>query len=161
MAPPTRAFHASAPRKDPVLDAILYLPHEMMTLIHTQVPWYAAIPASAFLLRAALVTSFGTWARSLMARYIGLQPLRQALARQKRDDVLKQIDRDGLTLDLAGVEESDSTALSLLLECTRAAKALGFRIAFANLPENLRTLADVYGVLELIAIDAAPAGPGA
>ncbi|KAJ4354733.1 hypothetical protein N0V95_003575 [Ascochyta clinopodiicola] len=90
IRPPARCFHASAPRQDPVLDAILYLPHEMMTLIHTQVPWYAAIPASAFLLRGALVTSFGTWARSLMARYIGLQPLRQALARQKRDEITRQ-----------------------------------------------------------------------
>lgn len=95
IRPPTRTFHASAPRQDPVLDAILYLPHEMMTLIHTQVPWYAAIPASAFLLRAALVTSFGTWARSLMARYIGLQPLRQVLARLKRDQMLKQIQKEG------------------------------------------------------------------
>ena len=92
---PTRAFHASAPRQDPVLDAILYLPHEMITLIHAQVPWYAAIPASAFLLRAALVTSFGTWARSLMARYIGLQPLRQALAHQKRDEVMKSMYKAG------------------------------------------------------------------
>lgn len=73
-----------------------------------------------------------------------------AAARQWRDAVVKEIDRDGLTVDLAGVEESDSTALSLLLECTREAKARGFRIAFANLPENLRSLADVYGVLELI-----------
>lgn len=95
VRPPTRAFHASAPRQDPVLDAILYLPHEMMTLIHSQVPWYAAIPASAFLLRAALVTSFGTWARSLMARYIGLQPLRQALAYQKRDEVMKSMYKAG------------------------------------------------------------------
>lgn len=93
--PLTRAFHAAAPRKGPVIDAMLYLPHEMMTLIHAQVPWYAAIPLSAFLLRAALVTSFGTWARSLMARYIGLQPLRQALARQKRDQVMKQMHKEG------------------------------------------------------------------
>lgn len=87
---PKRAFHASASRQDPVLDAILYLPHEMLTLIHTQAPWYAAIPASAFLLRTALVTSLGSWARSLMARYIGLQPLRQALARQKRDEITRE-----------------------------------------------------------------------
>lgn len=85
--PPTRAFHASAPSQDPVLDAIFYLPHEMITMIHTQVPWYAAIPASAFLLRAGLVTSLGRWSRSLLARYIGLQPLRQALARAKRDEI--------------------------------------------------------------------------
>ncbi|KAF3007778.1 hypothetical protein E8E13_010282 [Curvularia kusanoi] len=93
--PANRAFHASASRKNPLLDAVLYLPHEMMTLIHTQVPWYAAIPASAFILRAALVTSFGTWSRALMVRYIGLQPLRQALARQKRDEVLNQLRKEG------------------------------------------------------------------
>jgi inner membrane protein COX18 len=85
-----RAFHASAPRQDPVLDAVLYLPHEMMNMIHTSVPWYAAIPLTAFITRAALVTTFGAWARSLMARYIGLHPLRQALAFQKRDEILKR-----------------------------------------------------------------------
>lgn len=93
--PPTRAFHASAPRQGPILDAVLHLPHEVMTLIHAQVPWYATIPISAFLLRAALVTSFGSWARSLMARYIGLQPLRQALARQKHDEAMRQLSKEG------------------------------------------------------------------
>jgi inner membrane protein COX18 len=87
--PAPRAFHASAPRQDPLLDAVLYLPHGMINLIHTSVPWYAAIPLTAFVTRAALVTTFGAWARSLMARYIGLQPLRQALAFQKRDEILK------------------------------------------------------------------------
>jgi inner membrane protein COX18 len=87
---PSRAFHASTPRQDPVLDAVLYLPHEMMNIIHTSVPWYAAIPLSAFIARAALVTTFGAWSRSLMARYIGLHPLRQALAFQKRDEILKR-----------------------------------------------------------------------
>ncbi|KAF3052414.1 hypothetical protein E8E11_004278 [Didymella keratinophila] len=113
LRPTTRAFHASAPRQAAGLDAILYLPHEMMSLIHTQVPWYAAIPLSAFLLRATLVTGFGTWARSLMARYIGLQPLRQALARAKRDEVLKEMHKQGgarspkeaQTRTMAGVKE--------------------------------------------------------
>ena len=85
-----RAFHASAPRQDPMLDAILYLPHEMMNLIHSGVPWYAAIPLSAFVTRAMLVLSAGTWARALTARYVGLHPLRQALAFQKRDEVLRR-----------------------------------------------------------------------
>lgn len=69
---------------------MLYLPHEMMSLIHTQVPWYAAIPLTAFLTRALLVTTAGSWSRSLTARYIGLHPLRQALAFHKRDEVLKR-----------------------------------------------------------------------
>jgi inner membrane protein COX18 len=87
--PSARAFHASAPRKDPVLDAILYLPHEMMNLIHGSVPWYAAIPLTAFITRGLLVTTAGAWSRSLTARYIGLHPLRQALAFHKRDEILR------------------------------------------------------------------------
>ena len=71
---------------------------------------------------------------------------------------LEAIDRDGLTIDLAGVAEADSSALSLLFEWQRAAKARGFRLGFTGLPENLRSLARVYGVLELLALnDATPA----
>ncbi|RMZ69439.1 COX18 required for activity of mitochondrial cytochrome oxidase [Pyrenophora seminiperda CCB06] len=88
--PFTRAFHASAPRKDLLADAILYLPHEMISLIHTTVPWYAAIPLSAFVVRGLLVTTAGAYARSLLARYIGLQPLRQALASQKKDETMRR-----------------------------------------------------------------------
>ena len=67
-----------------------------------------------------------------------------------RDAVLKEIDRDALTVDLGSVAEADSTALSLLLEWQRAAKARGWTIRYANFPPNLRSLAEVYGVLELI-----------
>jgi inner membrane protein COX18 len=87
--PPLRTFHASAPRHDPMLDAILYLPHEFMNIIHTSVPWYAALPLTAFTLRALLVTTAGAWSRSLTARYIGLHPLRQALAFRKRNEILQ------------------------------------------------------------------------
>lgn len=61
-----------------------------MSLIHTSIPWYAAIPLTAFITRGVLVTTAGAWARSLTARYIGLHPLRQALAFQKRDEILKR-----------------------------------------------------------------------
>jgi inner membrane protein COX18 len=88
--PPARAFHASAPRQDPMLDAVLYVPHEMMNLIHANVPWYAAIPLTAFVTRGLLVTTAGAWARAIMARYLGLHPLRQALAFQKRDEILQR-----------------------------------------------------------------------
>jgi inner membrane protein COX18 len=88
--PSLRTFHASAPHHDPMLDAILYLPHEMMNVIHAGVPWYAAIPATALITRGLLVTTAGAWARSLTARYVGLHPLRQALAFQKRDEILQR-----------------------------------------------------------------------
>jgi inner membrane protein COX18 len=87
--PSLRTFHASAPRHDPMLDAVLYLPHEMMNTIHTSVPWYAALPLTAFAFRGLLVTTAGSWARSLTARYVGLHPLRQALAFQKRTEILQ------------------------------------------------------------------------
>ncbi|KAI8934241.1 hypothetical protein NX059_008987 [Plenodomus lindquistii] len=88
--PLTRAFHASPARQGAGLDTLLYVPHEMMNLIHANVPWYAAIPLSAFIVRGLLVTTAGAYSRSLMARYIGLHPLRQALGAQKRDEVLRK-----------------------------------------------------------------------
>jgi len=81
-----------------------------------------------------------------------------AEATRWREAGLTEIDRDGLTLDLAGVEEADSSALSLLFEWQRAAKARGFQLNIVNLPQNMRSLAEVYGVLELIALADTPAG---
>jgi phospholipid transport system transporter-binding protein len=72
---------------------------------------------------------------------------------QWRESGLAAIDRDGLTIDLAGVSEADSSALSLLLEWQRAAKARGFGIRYRGLPDNLRSLAQVYGILELLALE--------
>lgn len=57
---------------------------------------------------------------------------------------------DGLTIDLSEVTEVDSAAVSLLLEWRRAAQHRNHRIAFANLPDNLKSLARLYGVNELI-----------
>ncbi|KAF1839287.1 hypothetical protein BDW02DRAFT_540248 [Decorospora gaudefroyi] len=88
--PSARAFHASAPRQDPLLDAIVYWPHEMMSMIHAHVPWYAALPLTAFITRGLLVVTAGSWARAIMARYVGLHPLRQALAFQKQHEILRK-----------------------------------------------------------------------
>ncbi|KAF2256651.1 hypothetical protein BU26DRAFT_513451 [Trematosphaeria pertusa] len=87
--PRARAFHATAPRNDAVLGALLYLPHEMTSLLHSQLPWYATIPLMAFITRGLLVTTAGSWARALTARYIGLHPLRQAIGHQKRDQLMQ------------------------------------------------------------------------
>jgi len=69
---------------------------------------------------------------------------------QWREQGLREIDRDGMVVDLGGLEEADSSAISLLFEWQREARARGFALRFANLPENLRSLAEVYGVLDLI-----------
>lgn len=71
---------------------------------------------------------------------------------------VKQLLAQGSTLfadgsvrvDLSGVSEVDSTALSLLLEWVREAERGNRSLVFLNLPENLLSLARVYGVLDLI-----------
>lgn len=56
---------------------------------------------------------------------------------------------EGLALvDLSGVTEADSSAISLLLEWRRQAKSAALH--FANLPPALKSLADLYGVADLI-----------
>lgn len=63
---------------------------------------------------------------------------------------------DRLTIDFAGVDAVDSSAVALLLEWRRQAAGLGRTLEFVNLPENLVALARLYGVEDLIA-----AAPGA
>ncbi|PSN63945.1 hypothetical protein BS50DRAFT_576575 [Corynespora cassiicola Philippines] len=87
--PAARAFHATAPRRD-ALDAFLYLPHELLSVLHTGLPWYTAIPAGAFIVRGILVSTFGSSARALTARYIGTHPLRQAITKQKTDELMRK-----------------------------------------------------------------------
>ena len=55
----------------------------------------------------------------------------------------------GVTVvDLGGVTEVDSAAVSLLLEWRRQAQNTTLR--FAHLPAALKSLADLYGVTDLI-----------
>ncbi len=55
-----------------------------------------------------------------------------------------------VTVDLAAVTEVDSSALSLLLEWRREAGRSGRSIRYLNLPANLTSLAELYGVTELL-----------
>ena len=55
-----------------------------------------------------------------------------------------------VTVDLAAVTEVDSSALSLLLEWRREAGRNGRAIRFLNLPVNLKSLAQLYGVTEFV-----------
>ena len=58
--------------------------------------------------------------------------------------------RDALTVDLAGVEEADSSALSMLLEWQRAVRRNGHSLHYVNMPANMKSLAQLYGVEDLI-----------
>ncbi|MDH5534062.1 MAG: STAS domain-containing protein [Betaproteobacteria bacterium] len=55
-----------------------------------------------------------------------------------------------VVVDLGGVTEVDSSAVSLLLEWRRAALRDKRKLEFANLPDNLKSLAQLYGVTELL-----------
>ena len=55
-----------------------------------------------------------------------------------------------VTVDLTGVTEVDSTALSLLLEWRREAIRNGRDIRYRNLPASMKSLAALYGVTELL-----------
>ncbi len=74
-------------------------------------------------------------------------------------DSARQLFEDGrgycvasdVTVDFSAATELDSSALALILEYRRAAESAGKRVTVSNLPASLKTLADLYGVTELIA----------
>ena len=61
------------------------------------------------------------------------------------------VTQSDLTLDCSGVEAVDSSALALLLDWRRSAEASGKKLAISNLPDSLKTLAELYAVTDLIA----------
>ncbi len=57
-----------------------------------------------------------------------------------------------LVVDLAQVEAVDSSAVSVLLQWSRQARELGVQLSFTNIPVNLRSLASLYGVTDVLSI---------
>jgi len=57
---------------------------------------------------------------------------------------------DRLTIDFAAITNVDSSAVALLLDWRRVAAQRGKTLVFVNLPANLLSLAELYGVAELI-----------
>ncbi len=60
------------------------------------------------------------------------------------------VDQGKTRFDLADVTEIDSSGLAVLFGWQRAAQAQGKAISLVNPPQTLRSLADVYGVAELL-----------
>lgn len=60
--------------------------------------------------------------------------------------------RPETVFDLAGVTEVDSSGLAVVFGWQRAAKRAGKTIRIANPPQNLGSLADVYGVRDLLPV---------
>ena len=69
------------------------------------------------------------------------------------DDVQKNGDKDTpYMVDLSKVETVDSAAVSLLLAWVRQAQRHGIALSFINVPQNLSSLANLYGVVDLLPI---------
>jgi phospholipid transport system transporter-binding protein len=68
---------------------------------------------------------------------------------------IREFSKDGLVVDLSQLEDVDSSAVSLLLEWLREAQRNQRKLRFTNLPDNLKSLATLYGVLDLIQPDEA------
>jgi phospholipid transport system transporter-binding protein len=77
-------------------------------------------------------------------------PLTIANAAQLADEGRRMFVAERVIVDLEGVTEVDSTAVSLLLEWRRAAASAHRQIEFIHLPANLKSLAVLYGVAELL-----------
>jgi phospholipid transport system transporter-binding protein len=56
------------------------------------------------------------------------------------------------TVDLGEVTEMDSSLLAAMLAWLRDARARGGDLAFANLPQSLRTIARLYGLDGLLTV---------
>lgn len=57
-------------------------------------------------------------------------------------------------VDLGAVTTVDSSALSVLMQWSRQARAHAWPLTFTNVPQNLRSLADLYDVAEMLSISA-------
>lgn len=77
-------------------------------------------------------------------------PLTIANAAQLAQDGRRMFVAERVVIDLEGVTEVDSAAVSLLLEWRRAALGANRQIEFIHLPANLKSLAVLYGVAELL-----------
>lgn len=55
-----------------------------------------------------------------------------------------------VVVDATGLDRFDSAALAVLLEARRESLALGKRFSIRGLPQRLRDLAGLYGIVELL-----------
>lgn len=79
-------------------------------------------------------------------------PITLANARSVLEEGLGLLDGSDMRVDLGQVQEVDSSAVSVLLEWARAAEGKR-RLTYVRVPENLKSLAGLYGVLELLPVE--------
>jgi len=64
-----------------------------------------------------------------------------------------------LMVDMSGVETVDSAAVSLILAWVREARRSNINLTFSNVPGNLLSLADLYGVSDSLPLHSGSATP--
>jgi len=73
-----------------------------------------------------------------------LAMLEQALRREPAPDIV---------IDASSLQQFDTAAIAVLLECQRLAHAWGKRLAIRHTPSKLAALAKLYGVNALMRMD--------
>ncbi|MFZ5509828.1 MAG: STAS domain-containing protein [Pseudomonadota bacterium] len=73
-----------------------------------------------------------------------------ATARRLAQAGIGMLGREQVVFDLAQVHEVDSSSLTVVFAWARAARAQGKRIVISNPPQNMLSLAELYGVTELL-----------
>lgn len=68
-------------------------------------------------------------------------------------EAMQPLEGKAWTVDLAQVEAADSAGVSLLLGWLRNAQRHEAKLTFVNVPENLRSLADLYGVAGALSLN--------
>lgn len=71
-------------------------------------------------------------------------------------DGIALFDDHPLTIDLDKVTEVDSTIISMLLEWLRATRKNTYSLQFINMPESLKSLIQLYDVVELFPVSIKP-----
>lgn len=77
-------------------------------------------------------------------------PLTLQTVKSLYDGGLQANGQGSLTVDLSQVEAVDSAAVSLLLVWLREAQRNNVNLNFLHIPDNLQSLARLYGVAELL-----------
>ncbi|MCQ4240051.1 STAS domain-containing protein [Stutzerimonas stutzeri] len=72
--------------------------------------------------------------------------------RREGQALIRVVTSGSLLIDCSAVEKSSSVGLSLLLAFTRDAMALGREVAITGLPEDMREIAAVSGLLEVLSL---------
>lgn len=71
-------------------------------------------------------------------------------------EAMQPMDGKEWAVDLAQVEAADSAAVSLLLAWLRNAQKHEAKLTFINVPDNLRSLASLYGVADALPMNHSP-----